>query len=118
MTPAQMSTVLTAGSTLAFENGDGPLGAVLAVMAAQCRRLHAQDTNPAYTELPPDASTIAMPALPDAARGRIIPVPFKADGDGFTLSVPIGWRLVQVLPEMHAQSTRNDNLMCVVVPDA
>lgn len=122
MTPAHMSAVFTAGATMAFEAGNGPLGAVLAAMAEQCRKINAAG-NPAIVESPPDASTIAMPALADASRGRIMPVPFEASGDGFNLAIPIGWRLVQVMPEItpstaDRKTNRTSHLMCVMVPDA
>jgi hypothetical protein len=119
MTPAHMSAVFTAGASMAFENGNGPLGAVLAAMAEQCRKINAAD-NPAYVESPPDASTIAMPALADASRGRIMPVPLAASGDGFALAIPLGWRLVQVMPEItpSAEPYKTNHVMCVMVPDA
>lgn len=117
MTPAHWATVLAAGASMAFENGDGRHGAILTAMAEQCRRIHATD-NPAHVITLPDASTIAMPALPEMARGLIAAVPYTFASGSFKLAVPMGWRLVQVLPEMASSSKTPDALMCVMVPDA
>jgi hypothetical protein len=116
MTPTQWSSVLAAGANAAFAaEGGTVLGSVLASMANQCRRINAID-NPREIEQPMiGTATQAMAKLPDASRGRLMPVTFHPNGEGFILDIPIGWHLVQIVPEM--VSADKNKIMAVMVPD-